>query len=68
MMLTQDRIDEGFAQLRKARELDPLQPLFNVLEASFLLVAGRLAEGRARLARTFESRPSCPLPISSRHR
>lgn len=61
MLLTQDRINEGYVHLRLARELDPLQPVVNALEASFLLVGGRLQEGRARLARTFELAPRLPL-------
>ena len=62
MLLTQDRIEEGFVHLRLARELDPMHPLYNVIEASFLLVAGRTEEGKVRLARAFEIAPSMPLP------
>ena len=61
MLLTQDRIDEGFDHIRLARELDPLNPIVNALEASFLLVGGRAAEGRERLARSFELAPQLPL-------
>jgi TolB-like protein/Tfp pilus assembly protein PilF len=52
---------EGFAHLRRAGELDPLQPLFGALEASFLRVAGRHEQARARLARTLEIAPTMPL-------
>lgn len=58
LMLTQDRIDEGFQHLQLARELDPLSPLFNTLEASYLLDAGRHDEARARLQRAFDVAPN----------
>ncbi len=58
LMLTQDRIDEGFQHLRLARELDPLSPLLNTLEASYLLDAGRYDEARARLKRAFDVAPN----------
>ena len=58
LMLTQDRPDEGFVHLRLARELDPLSPLLNALEASYLLDAGRLDEARLRLARAFDVAPN----------
>lgn len=57
LMLTQDRPDEGFVHLRLARELDPLSPLMNSLEASYLLDAGRVDEARARLDRAFDVAP-----------
>ena len=57
LMLTQDRPDQGFVHLRLARELDPLSPLLNTLEASYLLDAGRLDEARARLNRAFDVAP-----------
>ena len=58
LMLTQDRPDEGFVHLRLARELDPLSPLLNSLEASYLLDAGRFDEARLRLARAFDVAPN----------
>jgi len=58
LMLTQDRPAEGLVHLRLARELDPLSPLLNALEASYLLDAGRLDEARLRLARAFDVAPS----------
>lgn len=61
MLVTQDRIVEGFAHLRAARELDPSQPVYSALEASFLLAGGRRDEGRARLDRTLEIAPHLPL-------
>ena len=54
MLLTQDRIDEGFMHLRLARELDPMSPVLATLEASYLVSQGRLAEARTRLDRTFD--------------
>ena len=57
LMLNQDRLDEGFAQLRMARELDPMSSVFNTLEAPYLLEAGRLEEARARLNRALDVAP-----------
>ena len=57
LMLTQDRPDQGFVHLRLARELDPLSPLLNALEASYLLDAGRADEAGARLTRAFDVAP-----------
>ena len=58
LMLTQDRPAQGFVHLRRARELDPLSPLLNALEASYLLDAGRIDEARARLDRAFDVAPN----------
>jgi len=57
LLLTQDRPDEGFVQLRLARELDPMSPFVNALEASYLLASGRREEARARLNRAFDIAP-----------
>ena len=57
LMLNQDRPDEGFAQMRMARELDPMSPVFNTLEAAYLLEAGRHDEARARLNRALDIAP-----------
>ena len=57
LLLTQDRPDEGFVHLRKARELDPMSPFLNTIEAGYLLAAGRRDEARARLARAFDIAP-----------
>lgn len=58
MLLTQGRIDEGFEQLRRARNLDPTSPVLLAVEASFLLDQGRLAEARTRLDRAFDFAPN----------
>lgn len=58
LMLTQDRMDQGFVHLRMARELDPLSPLLNALEASYLLDAGRFDEAQTRLKRAFDVAPN----------
>ena len=58
LMLTQDRPAQGFVHLRLARELDPLSPLLNSLEASYLLDAGRFDEARLRLTRAFDVAPN----------
>jgi DNA-binding winged helix-turn-helix (wHTH) protein/TolB-like protein/tetratricopeptide (TPR) repeat protein len=57
LLLTQDRPDEGFAHMRLARELDPMSPFLNTLEAGYLLAAGRREEARARLNRAFDIAP-----------
>ena len=57
MLLTQDRPDEGFAHMRSARELDPMSPVLNALEASFLIQAGRRDDARERLNRAFDIAP-----------
>ncbi len=51
------RFDEALAQARQARELDPLSPLINTLEAGFLGAAGRVDESRERIARALELAP-----------
>jgi TolB-like protein/DNA-binding winged helix-turn-helix (wHTH) protein/Tfp pilus assembly protein PilF len=58
LLLTQDRPDEGFARMRSARELDPMSPVLNALEAAYLLAAGRRDEARARLNRAFDIAPN----------
>ena len=58
MLSTQDRVEEGSVQMRLTRELDPMSPLFNTLEANFLLGRGQRAEARARLARTLDIAPN----------
>ncbi|APV51770.1 hypothetical protein BWI17_20030 [Betaproteobacteria bacterium GR16-43] len=58
LMLTQDRPDEGFAQMRLARELDPMSPPINALEAAYLLAAGRRDEARVRVNRAHEIAPN----------
>jgi len=57
LLLNQDRTDEGFAQMRAARELDPMSPVLNTLEAAYLLEAGRRDEARARLNRALDIAP-----------
>jgi DNA-binding winged helix-turn-helix (wHTH) protein/TolB-like protein/tetratricopeptide (TPR) repeat protein len=58
LLLTLGRPDEGFAHMRSARELDPMSPVLNMMEAAFLLSAGRRGEARARLNRAFDIGPN----------
>jgi DNA-binding winged helix-turn-helix (wHTH) protein/tetratricopeptide (TPR) repeat protein len=61
LMLVLDARDEGFGHLRRARELDPVQPLYAALEASFLRVAGRGAEAASTLEKALAKAPAMPL-------
>jgi len=58
LLLNQDRPDEGFLQMRAARELDPMSPVLNTLEADYLLEAGRRDEARVRLDRALDIAPN----------
>jgi len=58
LLLNQGRVDEGFAQMRTTRELDPMSPVYNTLEAAYLLEAGRRNEARSRLNRALDIAPS----------
>ncbi|MEO6744278.1 MAG: tetratricopeptide repeat protein [Caldimonas sp.] len=58
LLLNQDRPDEGFAQMRTARELDPMSPVLNTLEANYLLESSRYDEARTRLNRALDIAPS----------
>jgi DNA-binding winged helix-turn-helix (wHTH) protein len=51
------RSGEALAQVRVARELDPLSPLVNALEGIFLATAGRMEEASARIAQALEIAP-----------
>jgi TolB-like protein/DNA-binding winged helix-turn-helix (wHTH) protein/tetratricopeptide (TPR) repeat protein len=58
LLLNQDRLDEGFVEMRTARELDPLSPVLNTLEAAYLFEAGRRDEARTRLTRALDIAPN----------
>ena len=51
------RHDEALSEIARARMLDPLSLIANTLEASFLSLAQRDDEARARLQKTFEIEP-----------
>jgi tetratricopeptide (TPR) repeat protein len=51
------RSDEAIAEIRRARELDPLSLLTNALEGQFLFYAGRIDEARTRFHKTLEIDP-----------
>ena len=57
LLLTQDRPDEGFVHLRLARELDPMSPFLNTIEANYLLARGLREQARARLDRALDIAP-----------
>jgi TolB-like protein/Flp pilus assembly protein TadD len=52
------RHDEAIAQIRQARELDPVFPLYRSLEGMFLLHAGRNEEALAKLRTAAELDPN----------
>jgi len=49
LMMSQGRFDDGFDNIQAARSLDPMSPVFNTVEAGYLLGAGRRDEARTRL-------------------
>lgn len=51
------RFEQALPQARQARELDPLSPLINTIEAGFLGAAGQPDQAQAGLARTLELQP-----------
>jgi DNA-binding winged helix-turn-helix (wHTH) protein/TolB-like protein len=57
LLVSQGRLDAGIAQAERARQLEPLSPMNNVLESGYLAAAGRPAEARAMLARALELQP-----------
>lgn len=57
LLLTQDRPDEGFVHLRRARELDPMSAFYNTLEANYLLARGMRDSARIRLNRALDIAP-----------
>lgn len=57
LLLPQGRIDEGLLHLRRSRELDPMSPLFNTMEAAYLTDHGDLDQARRRLDISFDLAP-----------
>lgn len=57
LLVTTGRFEEGLAEARRARELDPLSPLLNALEGGFLGAAGRPVEARARIENALDLEP-----------
>lgn len=58
LLLSQDRLVEGFVHLRTARSLDPMSPAYNTLEASLLLANGQRDEAQMRLNRSLDIAPN----------
>ncbi len=56
------RHPEAVAEVKLARELDPLFPFGNALEGQFLLHAGRTDEALDRLQKTFDLEPNFWMP------
>lgn len=57
LLVSTGRFAEGLAEARHARELDPLSPLINALEAGFLTAAQRPVEAHVALGRALELQP-----------
>ena len=57
LLLSQDRLSEGFVHLRTARSLNPMSPVYNTVEASLLLAGGQKEEARMRLNRSLDIEP-----------
>ncbi|NDZ18153.1 hypothetical protein C7T35_35855 [Variovorax sp. WS11] len=58
LLLSQDRLSEGFVHLRAARSLNPMSPVYNTVEASLLLAGGQKDEARMRLNRSLDIEPN----------
>jgi serine/threonine-protein kinase len=57
LLVDQGRFDEGLAQARQARELDPLSPMVNALEAGFLTAARQSGAARVQVERALALQP-----------
>jgi DNA-binding winged helix-turn-helix (wHTH) protein/TolB-like protein/Flp pilus assembly protein TadD len=57
MLSTQGRVEEGLQYVRVACELDPTYPGLRLLEAHYLIEAGRVEEGHARADTLLRSFP-----------
>lgn len=57
LLVNLGRFDEGLPHARQARELDPLSPLINTIEAGFLGAAGQPEQARLGLERALEMQP-----------
>jgi DNA-binding winged helix-turn-helix (wHTH) protein/TolB-like protein/tetratricopeptide (TPR) repeat protein len=57
LMLSLDRVEYGLAQLRTAREIDPMSLILTTLEGAFLFNSGRPDEGRRRVERVLAIEP-----------
>jgi DNA-binding winged helix-turn-helix (wHTH) protein/TolB-like protein/tetratricopeptide (TPR) repeat protein len=60
------RHEQALDQVRQARELDPLSPLINTLEARFLLVAGQPEAARQRVEHVLKLAPGFWIALLTR--
>lgn len=60
------RFDEALAQMRQARELDPVSPLINTVEGACLAAAGRFEEAGTRIAHALEVAPEFWIALLAR--
>lgn len=57
LLCSRQRCDEGFVHVQRARELDPMSLITNVIEASYLRERGRKNESRERLDKALQLEP-----------
>lgn len=57
LLCSQQRCDEGLAHAQRARELDPMSLITNVIEASYLRQRGQQQGSRARLDKALQMEP-----------
>ncbi len=57
LLCSQQRCDQGFEHVQRARELDPMSLITNVIEASYLRQRGLKEESRARLDKALQLEP-----------
>ena len=57
VLVTTGRFDEGLVAVRRARELEPLSPYGNALEAGFLSAAGQVALAHRSIERALALEP-----------
>lgn len=60
------RREQALAQMQQARQLDPLSPLINTLEAGFLAGDGKTQDAQARLALALTLEPDFWIALLSR--
>jgi DNA-binding winged helix-turn-helix (wHTH) protein/Flp pilus assembly protein TadD len=60
------RFEQALEHARKARELDPVSPLFNTIEGACLAAAGRIADAQARITCALDIAPAFWIALLAR--